>query len=120
MQVGEVVALDIPARLFDLGPQIHGTGQGLIQQLNHVQADFQGYLDPYGMEDLVVVAMAHTFILTAFRVALPARAATSLWNVARSCPAPCETLFHAFTQDNYSGDGSRPLSQACETCWNLS
>jgi len=57
----------------------------------------------------VVVALAHTFILTAFRVVSPARAATRLWHVARSCPAPCETPCNACTQDNYSAGISRLL-----------
>jgi len=52
-------AFDIPAGLFDLGVQIHGTGQGLIEQLNHVQADFWGPI----VADGAVVGIVHILSL---------------------------------------------------------
>ena len=59
MQQSKVFALDIPAGLFDLGAQIHGAGQGLVQKRNHVQADFRGHIDPRGTEDGGMVAVVH-------------------------------------------------------------
>jgi hypothetical protein len=53
--------------MFDVGAQIYATGQGLIQQLNHVPPDFQRDLEPCGMEALGVVTMAQVVPLRLFR-----------------------------------------------------
>jgi hypothetical protein len=63
MQKEKVFALDIPAGLSDLGAQIHATSQGLIQQLNHVQANFRRQIDVRGMEDLGANVSAHSLSL---------------------------------------------------------
>src|SRR5437899_1060016 len=63
MQGGKVSAFDIPAGLFDLGVQIHSTGQGLVEQLNHVQADFRGPIVAIE-EDGAVVGIVHIHILS--------------------------------------------------------
>jgi hypothetical protein len=46
-----------------MGVQIHGAGQCLLQQGHHVQTDFRGDIDPGGREDVLVIALAHIFIL---------------------------------------------------------
>jgi len=50
LQREEVCPLDVPEGLLDVGPEHDGTGQGLLQQRQHVEADFQGHSDPCGME----------------------------------------------------------------------
>jgi hypothetical protein len=77
MQLGEVVTLDIPAGLFDLGAQIYGTGQGLLEQLNDVQTNFQRDIDPCGQEGGTVAALVHKAFLAALRVVSTARVAAS-------------------------------------------
>ena len=110
MQLGEVLPLDIPAGLFDMGPKIHGTCQGLIQQLNHVQADFQGDIDPHGIEVLSVVALAHMLSLLLF---VSPHRCEQLPGYGSECvvlvPQDMRDTFSCIHQDNYSAGVPRLL-----------
>ena len=82
-------------------------GQGLLQQLNDVQADFREDIDPHGIEGLTVVALAHMLSFAALCIVSPARAATG-YGPGCGALGPCDMrdTFACMHQDNYSASVS--------------
>jgi hypothetical protein len=73
---------------------------GINPQLNDVQADFREDIDPHGIEDLVVVALAHRLSLRLSasshrREGTPGRVP----HVSHACPATCKTPLNTCTRN---------------------